>query len=215
MTVRKRIDGLIGAMCLLLVLTGATGAFGEGEWVSLFDGKTLEGWTPAPGGKWEVKDGAIVGTSPRSERRHGVLLSNKEYGDFKVILEFKSVKGNSGFYFRSQRVEHAVAVAGFQAEINPGGQDVGGLYETQGRAWVIKPPAAVIKKAFKAGDWNEMTVEAVGKDVTVYLNGAKTSELKNDKGRLKGVFGLQLHGGAEMYIEFRNIRIKELSAVEK
>jgi hypothetical protein len=202
-------------MFSLLVLAGAVCASGAEEWVSLFDGTTLEGWTPAPGGKWEVKDGVIVGTSPKSERRHGVLLSNKEYGDFKVSLEFKSIKGNSGFYFRSQKVKHAVAVAGFQAEINPGGRDVGGLYETQGRAWVIKPPAAVIKEVFKPGDWNQMTVEAVGKNVAVYVNGTKTTEVKNDKGRLKGIFGLQLHGGAEMHIEFKNIKIKDLSASEQ
>ena len=73
----------------------------------------------------------------------------------------------------------------------------------------------LIKKAFKPGEWNEMTVEAVGKDITVYLNGIKTAALKNDKGRLKGYFGLQLHGTVEMYVEFKDIKIKDLSITQK
>ena len=65
--------------------------------VPLFDGKTLDGWHALPGGKWEVRDGTIVGTSPKSERRHGLLATDKTYGDFTVRLKFRVVKVNTTY----------------------------------------------------------------------------------------------------------------------
>ena len=54
----------IGSVIMLGVVLFSVSSLGAAEnegWVSLFDGKTLKGWTPSPGGKWEVKDGVIVG----------------------------------------------------------------------------------------------------------------------------------------------------------
>ena len=173
----------------------------------LFDGKTLAGWQTLPGGKWEVKDGLIVGTSEKTEKRHGLLVSDKTYGDFTVRLRFKVVKGNSGFYFRSEKVQSGVGVHGFQAEV-ANKPDVGGLYETGGRAWVVTPDPTLTKPIYKPGEWNDMTVSAVGRNVVVHLNGTKTAELTNDPGRLEGHFALQLHGGQDMEVYFKDIEIK-------
>ncbi len=202
MRVRFYVALVVGTLVL-----GASGVTAAAEFVPLFDGKTLQGWHTAPGGTWEVKDGTIVGTSPQTERRHGMLLSDEQYGDFVLRLKFKSLKGNSGLYFRAERVNSPVTVNGFQAEIAPSGS-VGGLYETGGRAWVVKPKAELVNGCFKPGDWNEMTITTQGKDVTVQLNGVTTAELKDDPGRLEGHFGLQLHGGNEMHVEFKDIEIK-------
>ena len=78
----------------------------------LFNGKNLDGWEPTPGGKWEVKDGVIVGTSPKSERRHGILLTKKRFNDFVVKAKFRVIHGDSGFYFRVDRVKSGVSVHG-------------------------------------------------------------------------------------------------------
>lgn len=56
----------------------------EAQWHPLFNHQNLDGWEVLPGGKWEVRDGMIVGTSPSEEPLHGILLSNKTYGDFKL-----------------------------------------------------------------------------------------------------------------------------------
>jgi len=175
--------------------------------VPLFDGKTLKGWHTLPGGKWEAKDGLIVGTSQKSEGRHGQLVSDKRYGDFVVRLKFRSIQGNSGLYFRVDKVDHAVGVFGFQAEIDPS-NDVGGLYETGGRAWVVQPTPEQIKTYFKPGEWNTMMVSAQGRNVTVEVNGKKSAELKDDPGRLEGHLALQLHGGNDMYVEYKDIEIR-------
>ncbi|MBW8015356.1 MAG: DUF1080 domain-containing protein [Planctomycetes bacterium] len=181
------------------------------NFIKMFDGKTLNGWEVLPGGKWKVENGAIVGSQDKSERRHGMLLSRKTYTDFIVKLKYKSLKGNSGFYFRAKRVKSGVSVNGFQAEIDSGGADVGGIYETAGRYWVSRVSPEKVDTFYKKHDWNEMVIRAVGKDTTVYVNGVKTVELVNDPGRTKGHFGLQLHGGQDMHVEFKDIEIMDLS----
>ena len=197
---------IIFSIAIILATAPVTRA---AEFKPIFDGKTLKGWTPAPGGKWEVKDGAIVGTSPKSERRHGILLTDKQYSNFVVKAKFRVHSGDSGFYFRAERVKSAVSVHGFQVEVDTS-QETGGLYETGGRAWVHRPTAAVIKKRkYKKGEWTDLELSAIGRNIVVKINGVVSTELKNDKGRLKGHIGLQLHGGQVMHVEYKDIVISE------
>ena len=178
------------------------------KFIPLFDGKSLDGWTALPGGEWNVKDGVIIGTSPASERRHGILLTDRRFKDFTVRAKFRVLKGDSGFYFRTEKVKSRVGVNGFQVEVDTS-QETGGLYETGGRAWVIKPSAEVIKKRkYKAGEWTVLTLRAHGRNVQVHINGVKSAELKDDPSRREGHIGLQLHGGQEMHVEFKDIEIK-------
>jgi len=203
--------------CLLVSLCFSEGQVraadsADDKFVPLFNGKTLEAWTPLPGGKWTVKDGAIVGRSPKTERRHGMLLSEKQYENFIVRAKFRVHSGDSGFYFRSERVKSAVSVNGFQVEIDTS-QETGGLYETGGRAWVHNPSrdkALIEKRKYIQGEWTDLELTADGGNLTVKINGVVSTELKNDKGRTKGYFGLQLHGGQEMHVEFKDIKIHEL-----
>jgi hypothetical protein len=135
-----------------------------------------------------------------------LLVSDESFGDFTIHLKFKALKGNSGFYFRCDEVGGGVGVHGFQAEIDVS-NDVGGLYETGGRAWVVQPSAEEVATWFKPQEWNEMAVSAHGRRIVVHVNGRKTAELKNDKGRLKGRLGLQLHGGQDMHVMFKDIEM--------
>jgi hypothetical protein len=195
---------------LALLLVAPCALASEDDFQPLFDGKSLDGWSPTPGGTWKVVDGAIVGTSEKSERRHGILLSDREYSDFVAKAKFRVIRGDSGLYFRSQRVNSGVSVHGFQVEIDDT-QETGGLYETGGRAWVHQPTSEVIEKRdYEPGEWTDLELTAVGGDVTVKINGVVTAELKDDPGRRHGQFGLQLHGGQEMHVEFRDLMIREV-----
>ena len=192
---------------LLLALTASAAPL---TWKPLFNGKDLTGWHPVPGGKWEVVDGAILGTSPRSEPRHGLLVTDKRYKNFKVRAKFKVEKGDSGFYFRAKKTGTRVSVKGFQAEVD-NSPEVGGLYETSMRAWVKKPDPKVIKKIYKPGEWTDLLVTAIGDDLTVSLNGVTVTELLGDKKCLKeGHLALQLHGGQDMRVQFKDLAIMEL-----
>ena len=65
----------IGLVLGLMLSAGFSTKAADGKWEPLFNGKNLDGWEPTPGGKWEVKNGVIIGTSPKSEPRHGILLT--------------------------------------------------------------------------------------------------------------------------------------------
>ena len=123
----------IAPVLMAILIAAASNALAAAEaekapnaFTALFDGKTLAGWHAMPGGTWQVKDGVIVGTSVKSERRHGLLVSDKQYGDFVVRCRFRVVTGDSGFYFRSEKVKSAVGVNGFQAEVD-NSKEVAGL----------------------------------------------------------------------------------------
>ena len=177
------------------------------DWQSLFDGKTLKGWHTLPGGNWKVENGVIVGTSDKSDPRHGLLVTDKIYKDFELSIKYLAVKGNSGLYFRVKEVGGPYGVEGLQAEIDPLQGD-GGLYETGGRGWVVEPDSADVKKWYKPGEWNTMTVSAKGRSVVVHLNGFKTAEIHDDPGKTEGYIALQLHGGQDMHVSFKDIAIK-------
>lgn len=182
--------------------------FSQDKWVKLFDGKTLQGWHTIPGGEWKAENGMIVGVNDHTDERHGLLVTDKEFDDFELELQFKSVKGNSGLYFRVDETGGIEGVNGFQAEIHPE-EYIGGLYETGGRAWVSQPNPEDVRKWNKPGKWNTMNVNATGGNIVIRVNGIKTAELTNDPGRKKGRIALQLHGGQDMLVYFKDIKIRE------
>jgi hypothetical protein len=181
---------------------------GQSSWTPLWDGKTLDGWDKIGGGTWTIDEGAIHGTMPASESRHGHLITRDAVRDVAIRLKFKAIKGNSGLYFRVEEGGSA-GVKGFQAEIDPA-NDVGGLYETEGRAWVVRPKPDDVKKWLKPEDWNVLSVVAQGNRVVVQLNGHQTAEVRDDPGRSQGRLALQLHGGQEMDVWFKDIEYMKL-----
>lgn len=194
---------------------------GRSTWTPLWDGKTLAGWSTIGGGDWKVEEGTIHGTASSDEKRHGLLISDKAYDDFAVRLKFKARKGNSGLYFRCEEGGDA-GVLGLQAEIDDTPDDVGGLYETGGRGWISRPGEKVepAKKAAKkavaksngatADGWDELAVVALGDRIVVQVNGKTTAEVRDDQGRKKGHLALQLHGGQDMDVAFKDIEFLPL-----
>jgi hypothetical protein len=188
------------------VLALLAGAACADDWKPLWDGKTLAGWHVIGKGKWTIEEGAIVGRHDAKEPEFGHLVTDAVYGDFTVRLKYKTVTGNSGLYFRIEETGFS-GVSGFQAEIDPH-KDAGGLYETNGRAWVSQPTPEQVATWFKPGEWNEMSVEAHGTKITVTVNGKVSAQVDDPKGRSKGRFALQLHGGMEGLIYFKDLEIQ-------
>jgi 3-keto-disaccharide hydrolase len=180
---------------------------GRHVWKPIWDGQTLHGWHEIGKGEWKVENGAIHALHSANEKEFGHLVTDQVFGDFTVRVSYLAIKGNSGLYFRIEETG-ASGVSGFQAEIDPR-QDAGGLYETNGREWVSKPTPEQVKKWFRPGEWNSMTVSAHGRRVAVDVNGFRTAELRDDPGRLEGRLALQLHGGQDCEISFKNLEILE------
>ena len=70
-------------------------------------------------------------------------------------------------------------------------RETGGLYETGDRGWVYKlSKEAISKRKYVPGQWTNLELRTSGWNVTAKINGVICSELKNDKGKIKGYFGL-------------------------
>ena len=179
----------------------------EPAWKPLMDGKTLAGWHPVGMGQWTVEDGDFVGRA-NNEKLYGLLFSDKAYKDFVVRFKFQCNSGDSGFYIRTVFKEPDQA-HGLQVQVGPAGSGCGGIYESYDRGWLSKPPVELEKKLLKTDDWNLMQIEAVGPKIVVTLNGVKTAELVDEKGRPEGHFALQMHAGCVMEVRFKDIEILE------
>ena len=168
------------ALFTALALVAACSLARAGEnWKPLWNGKTFAAWHVIGKGEWKIIDGVIRGTHAKEEKEFGHIVTDKTYRDFTVRLKYKAVKGNSG------------------------------LYETNGRSWVSQPKPDDVKRWFKPGQWNEMSVSAHGGHIVVLVNGIKSAELKDDPGRHEGKFALQVHAGQDCEVWFKDIEIME------
>ena len=192
--------------CLLLLM--GLQASVHGQSVPLFNGVDLTGWTIYGTELWYVEDGLLVCESG-PDQEYGYLGTVKKYKNFDLTLEFKQgADGNSGVFFRSS-IE-GTRITGWQAEVAPPGHNTGGIYESYGREWLIKPDPD-LDKYLKFGDWNTMRVVVNGDLVETYLNGHKMISLKDEKiGSATGIIALQIHSGGGIKVYWRNINITEL-----
>ena len=175
---------------------------------SLFNGKNLDGWTIHGTELWYVQDGLLVCESG-PDKAYGYLSTDKYYDDFELTLEFKQeANGNSGVFIRS--TVEGTKVSGWQVEVAPPGSDTGGVYESYGRGWLIKPDKSK-DSALKMGDWNQMNIRVVGDKITTWLNGTPMIELEDEKiGNGKGSVALQIHDGGGIKVRWRNLILTSL-----
>ncbi len=224
-------------LLLSIVFIGNHALAQQQNWMDLFDGKTLSGWSIHSGyAKYRVEDDAIVGTTVK-DSPNTFLCTDKEFVDF--ILEFEVMvdpKLNSGVQFRSTIAPEELTywlrdekgklqakkvpkdrVHGYQVEI--AGAEVGtsgGIYDEARRAmipeWWIKEGTKA-SKAFKDGQWNKYRIECKGQSIKTWVNGVPTMDIK-DAMTSSGIIGLQVHGvgdDATPYeVRWKNIRLSEI-----
>jgi hypothetical protein len=188
--------------------------------VSLFDGKTLDGWKPT--GKkevWTAEDGLIVCKGGGG----GWLLTEKEYGDFEFRCEYRWEKkgGNSGVALRTP-FEGDPAYVGMEIQLidDEGWFDAHKSkledWQKTGSIYNVQPPKLQNNKPI--GEWNAIRIVCKGRKVEIELNGKelvnanlddykakydKHPGLKREKGRV----GFQSYN---IRVDFRNVWIKEL-----
>jgi hypothetical protein len=200
---------LTGILCVL-VLAGAVRADDKAlskaddkdGWISLFDGKKLDGWEVyrKGTGKWKVEDGAIVGTGPASH----LFYTAKKFGDLHLKAEVQiNDKGNSGMYFRT--AFGPGFPRGYEAQINsthPDPVKTGSLY---GFVKVFKTP-------IKPGEWFTYEVIAKGNVITILVNGKTTVDHFVDKKKTysKGLVAFQQHNEGSV-VKIRKVEVKELN----
>jgi hypothetical protein len=197
------------------------------DWISLFDGKTLNGWVQKNGtAKYRVEDGAIGGTTTPGSP-NSFLCTFNEFGDFELRFEvlLHDNELNSGVQIRSQTREpegdaEYGRVNGPQVEIessSTGSPEAGYIYEETASGWLVPDDERTYHKAFKDGEWNEYHVVADGPRIQVWINGQKITDLWNEESYMsyqRGFIGLQVHSISRnegpYEVAWRNSRIKPL-----
>ena len=223
----KKLCILLCAMSVIVSLP-LVAAEKESGWVSLFDGKTLDGWIQKNGtATYVVKDETILGTTAKGSP-NSFLCSKKEYSDFELQFEVMLYDNplNSGVQIRSQTKKAGGKqkfgrVNGPQVEIEASGSkgaEAGYVYgESTGRGWLTPKERLKPHKEFKDGQWNKYRVLAKGARIQTWINDKPIEDLTDEaihKTHSKGFIGLQVHGigrNAGPYrVAWRNIRIREL-----
>lgn len=195
----------------------------------IFDGKTLSGWEGDPR-FWRVEDGAITGQTTAENPTKGntflIWRDGSTVDDFELSLQYRIVGGNSGVQYRSAETGPFV-VSGYQADIDAGDTFSGALYDENGRGLLAKRgertrvgddhkpavtgkvgDAARLQAAIKKEGWNDYLVVARGNHLVHSINGKVTADVTDDDAsarKASGILALQIHAGAPMMVQFRNI----------
>lgn len=200
--------------------------------VSLFDGKSLQGWSGLTA-NWTVQDGAITGENKADAPigQNTFLVYDKPVKDFELTLEFRIMGGNSGIQYRSKIFDKdKFVVGGYQADIDANKRFMGINYEERGRGILAERGEIIAvdgqgKKSrvgstgdsdallsqIKWEDWNRYKIVAKGNVLQHYINDQLMSEVQDSesaKAVTEGVLALQLHAGPPMKVQFKSIMLK-------
>lgn len=207
------------------------------RYIKVFNGKNLKGWKGDPV-YWRVEKGVLTGeVTPTTilKKNSFIIWQGTMPNDFELWVEYRvSDKGNSGINYRSKPVaDEPYALKGYQADLDGEGKWNGQNYEERGREFLaLRGQQVVIEKDGKINiisslgskdslnafvrkeDWNEYHLVVRGNRLQHYINDVLMSDvtdLDEEHRSLDGFFGVQVHVGPPMKIEYRNFRLKSLN----
>ena len=201
----KRLSAITVALLLCgiaIAYTQRASAQANAGWITLFDGKSLNGWSPIGDANWRVEDGAIV-----TDKGKGYLVSKDAYTDYEIRAEFwVSDDANSGVFIRCSdptkiNAENAYEVNIFDQRPDP----------TYGTGAIVNV-AKVVPMPKAGGKWNDYDIVARGPRFTITLDGKRTVNGAVDYKHASGWIALQytkgvVEGGV---VKFRKVEIKTL-----
>lgn len=222
---------LVPPCALLLLIAAALTAWGPAGapaadgWVSLFDGKSLDGWhvscKPGDRGKdfWSVRDGAITcDARGRGDHDYVWLISDNEYDDFELKFKVRAhadSTGNSGMQFRSRYDDTEYWLDGPQADVHPPTPWRTGLIYDETREtkrWIFPSlPNAKIDESYAVNGWtwneegwNEVRIICRGTHVKTFVNGNPTTDkdlagILDDEAHRKHDAGLRGHFAIQLH----------------
>ena len=189
---------------LLIALLALPLAAADKGWISMFDGKTLNGWKANERPEnWTVVDGAIQG---KGERSH-LFWMKQECGACEFQADAKLTKGgNSGMYFRAEFGEGWPK--GYEAQVNNSHKDpvkTGSLYN------MVK----VFEQLVPDDTWWNQHIIVKGNHVTIKVNGKTVVDFTDEKNSfMKGYLALQQHDPGSV-VQYKNLMFKPLKAAKK
>jgi creatinine amidohydrolase len=200
------------AVILVLGLVAPVPARGQSAgdgWRSLFDGKTLSGWTTVGDVRWSVVDGALS-ANPSTQSQtpmQGFLRTTEAFGDFELKAEFWADRNtNSGLFIRCGPPARAGSL-GQCYEIN-----ISDDHAVSPTGSIVGVHSTLPNRVKSVGKWSLFEVTADGNHLVVKVNGETAVDSRDDK-FTRGAVGLQAGGpNGPGLIKFRNIRIRPLAA---
>ncbi len=194
---------------------------GDGAWISLFDGKTLDGWRASenPGG-FKVVNGTIAFDGARSHLFYAGKVCNADFKNFDFQAEvLAKPQANSGVYFHTEYQEEGFPRKGFEAQVCNTPQS-GGDYVEMKRTGSLYGIRNLYKALVKDDEWFTLHVSVRGRHIQIRLNELLVVDYiepenppadPNRPGRRvsRGTFALQGHDPASK-VFYRNIRVKPL-----
>ena len=196
----KKINILLTATLLLLLSV----AEAKPKWISLFNGKNLDGWFIRGKATWKVEDGVLVGEGGMGHIYSNATCTNFEFKGMFRISE-QGAKSNSGLYFRANAPAD-----------NPDGFPRG--YEAQicnnqdaYTGWLWKPGTPTGKATTlltKDGAWFEYRIKAEGTHIRFWINGKPVMTYDDDEYK-EGHFAIQGHNPG-MKIEAKKLYYRAL-----
>jgi hypothetical protein len=201
----------------LLLAALLTTSIAHGAPVTVFDGKSFEGWEGDIEKMWRIEEGALVGGSLKEKVPHNFFLATeKSYGDFELRLKCKLVgtEGfvNAGIQIRSQRIPNHHEMIGYQADMGEGYW--GSLYdESRRNKMLVTADKEVVARALKAGgEWVDYRVRCEGRRIQIWLNGVQTVDYTEDDAAIDqtGKIAVQIHGDGKAEAWYKDITVEEL-----
>src|SRR3954469_17063577 len=184
--------------------------------VSLFDGKTFNGWSGDTNKTFKIMDGAIVGGTLKERiPRNEFLCTTQEYTNFVLTLKFKLVGegANGGVQIRTKKHRMDNEVSGYQADMGDPGW-WGALYDESRRNKVLaQSDMEKVNKVLKRNDWNEYKIRAEGKRIQLFVNGVQTVDYTENDPSIEdhGIIAVQIHAGNPSEAWYKDIKIEELN----
>jgi hypothetical protein len=193
-------------LCCAVFLTSATALVAGPKLKPIFNGKDLSGWEVPDGNDeagWYKAVEGVLKIQSGSKKKGSILWSKKKYRNFVVEFEFRMGEGrvDSGVHVRTKD-QIQIGISG---SLN---RDMTCSPYIPGKGYPVE--AKNIKKLLKPKDWNTMRIQAIGKEYTVWLQGEKVMTYKSDSAIDEGPIGIQLHGGRNMAIDYRKLKLAEL-----
>jgi hypothetical protein len=194
----------------------------SGEWVELFDGKSLSGWQPSENkSSWKVVDGLLAADGPRSHVFYTGPVHGADFKNFEIEVDVTTKpECNSGIYFHTQYQETGFPEKGFEIQINNTAKGDGGYLERKKTASLYG-----IRNIYKqlVPDEKPFQIRAAvrGKNVQIRLNGELLVDYVEptppviptggEKQRFldHGTFALQCHNDGSK-ASFRSVRVRAL-----
>jgi hypothetical protein len=192
-----------GSGLLLLQHSQNAAAQTDAGWVTLFDGKNLDNWSPIGTANWKLEDGSVVADSG-----NGFLVSKNSYTDFQLRAEFwLEDRTNSGIFIRCTDPNSVSGKTSYEVNIwdtRP---------EPKYGTGAIVDVAAVDPMPHAGGKWNVYEITAKGNTFTVVLNGQKTVDGAQANKFASGRIALQHGMGVtddKGIVKFRKVEIKPM-----